>query len=291
MPGRSGRLAYDNSNAGYGSPKYAAFRHPAKVRKFPETRGFCLFLYMCTDRLHIHFLCINRSLVKSRDSGIIRGNKKGVLDMARYYRTPDVFIKTRRNSKRLDEDGKIIEDVENTTSHLAPNVEYRLLETIRELTDEQAKKKRKMYRRELTETHVLKMANVSSASKPRYEHILVDLIEMVNKFKLETREKDDDEKDIPSFDKLEDKTKEKTHRFIYGTFDQFSSNMLDYIEKDGVLGNKLNGVHAAYTSAYGSKRIPPDLLMGINEIPAVIVEKYDRVQELMGRYKELRAKL
>lgn len=209
--------------------------------------------------------------------------------MARYYRTPDVFIKTRRNSKWRDVGGKYIEDAKNTTSYNAPNVEYRLLKTLRKLADSEWEKEEG--RKAVTTTQIFKKSHVSSSSKQRYEYIFSDFLEMINKFELGRGEKDDDEKDIPLFDKLEDETKEKTNRFMYGIFDQFSSTMFDYIEKGGVLDNKLLGVHGAYISAYGSKRIHPDLLMGINEIPAVIVKKYDRVQKLMERYKELRAKL
>lgn len=207
--------------------------------------------------------------------------------MARYYRTPDVFMKTRRNSKNFYEDGTPVKDDDYGKSYLAPNVEYRLIEAVRELTSQQEKKKRG--RKAVTQTQLFKEAKVSSASKSRYEYIVIDLIEMINKFKLGTREKDKGEEDIPSFDKLEDETKKKTRRFMAGIYEAYTTEILEYFGKD--LQDKVEEAQAAQTSAYGSKRIHPDLLMGINEIPAVIIEKYNRVQELMERYNELRAKL
>lgn len=198
--------------------------------------------------------------------------------MARLYRTPDVLHDLTRFSKLHDENGNLLPEV-NKESTEVRNVEYKLLKTLDKMIAENA---------DLTQTQLMKRANTYGETRRRYDYIFKDLIEMLNKYALGKIPKDEDEKYIPNFDTLAVETRQKTKRFIMGTFDELT--FIFDAPKYSALADKVAAASDAYIAfEAGDFRIHPDFAgLSINEIFDKISDKYETIQKLRKEYEMLK---
>lgn len=195
--------------------------------------------------------------------------------MAKIYRTPDLLKRLRMVTKTL---------ADNETN--VPNVEYTLLQTVDKMVAAE-KNKPVSERKPLTQTNLIKEAEVGNSAIKTYEYIFKDLLPLINKYELEVVPKDDDEKNIPSFDTLESDTIYKTFRFMNKTHDTYWDTVYDDLDEElkAKIGNTCDSLFA-----YADGRWVHNDFSGknINEIFDMVCEKYQRVQELKAEYESLK---
>lgn len=198
--------------------------------------------------------------------------------MARLYRTPDVLHDLTRFSKQHDEEGNLLSDDRDESIEVR-NVEYKLLKTLDKMIAENVT---------LTQTQLMKRANTYGETRRRYDYIFKDLIEMLNKYALGKVPKDEDEQSIPNFDTLAEETRNKTKRFIMGTFDELT--FIFDVPEYNHLAEKVAAASDAYIAfEAGDFRIHPDFVgLSINEIFDKISDKYETIQKLQKEYEMLK---
>lgn len=197
--------------------------------------------------------------------------------MAKLYRTPDLLKRTKMVKKEIAKGVN------------APNVEYILTTTINTMVKEELDKPA-AERKPLTQTNIIKRAGVGNSAIKTYKYIFSDLIPFINKFQLEVVPKDDDEKNIPSWNTLEKETMDKTYKFVMGVHDPKWIEIYDDLDES--LQNKIDNFDDAYFGFADGRWIHPDFEgKDINKIFSLISEKYHHVQELKAEYEYLKKQL
>ena len=198
--------------------------------------------------------------------------------MAKIYRTSDLLKRIRMVTKTL-EDG---------TTHV-PNVEYILLQTINEMVKTEESKP-VSERKALTQTNVIKRAEVGNSAIKTHKYIFTDLLSLINKYQLEVIPKDVDEKNIPSFDTIESDTINKTFRFMDKTHDTYWGTIYDDLDEE-LKAKVANTFDSLFAYADGRWEHTDFSGKNINEIFDMICEKYIHVQELKAEYESLKKEL
>ena len=206
--------------------------------------------------------------------------------MARLYKTPNILKKQGRKSYYVDNSSNDI-DIKSNHAGTIDSVETRLLKVLDTMIEE---------KQDWTLPQVMRRAKTSGTSRYRYEAVYKDTIEMIKKYQLGIMPKEEDEKDIPNFDTLEQAVLQRTKQTMTGgAQDNFDSLIYDL---KGLISEELFQKASYVSDAYigfcvNGIRIHPAFAntKDIKERFELICEKYQYVQELKEEYNRLKKEL